>query len=66
MNYPKGTTLKGLGLNLILEDKELLTEDHTVGEDNWLFHWKTPDDRTYITTDIELAGLLSDGATISY
>jgi len=61
-----GTKLTGLGLNLTLEDAELLTNDHTMGEDEWLFHWNTSEGRTYITTDIELAGLLADGATLSY
>jgi hypothetical protein len=37
-----------------------------MGEDEWLFHWNTSEGRTYITTDIELAGLLADGATLSY
>ena len=40
MNYamPNGTTLKGLGLNLILEDTEFLTEAGSCGEDEYLFH----------------------------
>ena len=63
---PKGTTLTGLGLNLTLEDSELLTEAGSYGEDEFMYHWKTNEDRSYLTTDIELAGLLCDGATISY
>ncbi len=66
MNYPKGTTLKGLGLNLTLEDIEFLTEDGSCGEDEWLLHWATPEGRSFLTTDIELAGYLADGATLSY
>ena len=65
-NMPKGTTLKGLGLNLILEDTEFLTEDGSYGEDSWLFHWSTLEGRAFLTTDIELAGYLADGATLSY
>ena len=65
-NMPKGTTLKGLGLNLILEDTEFLTEDGSYGEDSWLFHWATPEGRSFLTTDIELAGYLADGATLNY
>jgi len=65
-NMPKGTTLKGLGLNLILEDTEFLTETGSCGEDNFLFHWATPEGRSFLTTDIELAGYLADGATLSY
>ena len=60
-----GTKLKGNGLNLTLEDTELLTEDGSYGEDIWLFHWTTPDGRSFLTTDIELAGYLADGATLS-
>jgi hypothetical protein len=66
MMLPKGTTLTGLGLNLTLEDSELLTEAGSCGEDEFMYHWKTNEDRSYLTTDIELAGLLCDGATISY
>jgi hypothetical protein len=68
MNYsmPAGTTLKGLGLNLILEDTEFLTEAGSCGEDEYLFHWATPEGRSFLTTDIELAGYLNDGATLSY
>jgi len=66
MMLPKGTTLTGLGLKLTLEDSELLTEAGSCGEDEFMYHWKTNEDRSYLTTDIELAGLLCDGATISY
>ena len=68
MNYsmPAGTTLKGLGLNLILEDTEFLTEAGSCGEDEYLFRWSTPEGRAFLTTDIELAGYLADGATLSY
>jgi hypothetical protein len=68
MNYsmPAGTTLKGLGLNLILEDTEFLTEAGSCGEDEYLFHWSTLEGRSFLTTDIELAGYLNDGATLSY
>ena len=62
-NMPAGTTLKGLGLNLILE---FLTEAGSCGEDEYLFHWATPEGRSFLTTDIELAGYLADGATLSY
>ena len=65
-NMPKGTTLKGLGLNLILEDTEFLTEVGSCAEDEYLFHWATPEGRSFLTTDIELAGYLADGATLSY
>ena len=65
-NMPAGTTLKGLGLNLILEDTEFLTEAGSCGEDEYLFHWSTPEGRAFLTTDIELAGYLNDGATLSY
>jgi len=64
MKYPNGTKLTGLGLNLILEDTELLTEDGSYGEDTWLYHWTTPEGRSFLTTDIELAGYLADGATL--
>jgi len=64
MKYPNGTKLTGLGLNLILEDTELLTEDGSYGEDEWLYHWTTPEGRSFLTTDIELAGYLADGATL--
>jgi len=70
MNYPKGTTLKGSdrqGLKepRILEDTELLTEAGSCGEDQFLYHWRTPDGLLYLTTDIELAGLLADGAELT-
>jgi hypothetical protein len=65
-NMPAGTTLKGLGLNLILEDTEFLTEAGSCGADEYLFHWATPEGRSFLTTDIELAGYLADGATLSY
>ena len=65
-NMPAGTTLKGLGLNLILEDAEFLTEAGSCGADEYLFHWATPEGRSFLTTDIELAGYLADGATLSY
>jgi len=65
MKYPNGTKLTGLGLNLILEDTEFLTEDGSYGEDIWLYHWVTPEGRSFLTTDIELAGYLADGATLS-
>jgi hypothetical protein len=65
-NMPAGTTLKGLGLNLILEDTEFLTEAGSCGEDEYLFHWSTLEGRSFLTTDIELAGYLADGATLSY
>ena len=66
MTYPNGTTLKGLGLNLTLEDTEFLTEAGSCGEDNFLYHWSTPEGRSFLTTDIELAGYLADGATLNY
>lgn len=66
MKYPNGTKLTGLGLNLILEDTEFLTEDGSYGEDIWLYHWATPEGRSFLTTDIELAGYLADGATLNY
>ena len=65
-NMPAGTTLKGLGLNLILEDTEFLTAGGSCGEDEYLFHWSTLEGRSFLTTDIELAGYLNDGATLSY
>jgi hypothetical protein len=63
MNYnlKDGTKLTGLGLKLTLGDAQLLTD----GEDEWLYHWLTPDDKSYLTTDIELAGLLADGAELT-
>jgi hypothetical protein len=64
-NMPIGTKLTGLGLNLILEDTEFLTEAGSCGEDEWLHHWATPEGRSFLTTDIELAGYLADGATLS-
>ena len=64
-NMPIGTKLTGLGLNLILEDTEFLTEAGSCGEDEWLHHWSTPEGRSFLTTDIELAGYLADGATLS-
>ena len=66
MIYPNGTKLTGLGLNLILEDTEFLTEAGSCAEDNFLYHWATPEGRSFLTTDIELAGYLNDGATLSY
>ena len=66
MIYPNGTKLTGLGLNLILEDTEFLTEAGSCGEDNFLFHWSTLEGRSFLTTDIELAGYLADGAILSY
>jgi len=66
MIYPNGTKLTGLGLNLILEDTEFLTEAGSCGEDNFLYHWSTLGGRSFLTTDIELAGYLADGATLSY
>jgi hypothetical protein len=63
-NYKQGTTLKGKGINLVLEDIECITPPGSCGEDEWLLHWVTPQGRSHITTDTELAGLLSDGATI--
>ena len=65
-NMPAGTTLKGLGLNLILEDTEFLTGAGSCGEDEYLFHWSTLEGRSFLTTDIELAGYLADGATLNY
>jgi hypothetical protein len=41
-NMPAGTTLKGLGLNLILEDTEFLTEAGSCGEDEYLFRRRVP------------------------
>lgn len=64
-NMPIGTKLTGLGLNLTLEDTEFLTEAGSCGEDEWLHHWATPEGRSFLTTDIELAGYLADGATLS-
>jgi len=64
-NMPAGTKLTGLGLNLILEDTEFLTVAGSCGEDEYLFHWVTPEGRSFLTTDIELAGYLADGATLS-
>jgi hypothetical protein len=65
MRYPNGTKLTGLGLNLTLEDTELLTEAGSCAEDMWMYHWATPEGRSFLTTDIELAGYLADGATLS-
>ena len=64
-NMPAGTKLTGLGLNLILEDTEFLTVAGSCGEDEYLFRWATPEGRSFLTTDIELAGYLADGATLS-
>ena len=66
MIYPKGTTLSGLGLKLTLEDTEFLTEPGSCGEDEYLYHWSTLEGRSFLTTDIELAGYLADGATLNY
>ena len=67
MNYnlKDGTKLTGLGLKLTLGDAQLLTEAGSCGEDEWLYHWLTPDDKSYLTTNIELAGLLADGAELT-
>jgi hypothetical protein len=64
-NLKNGTTLTGLGLKLTLEDTELLTEAGSCGADEWLYHWLTQDDKYYLTTNIELAGLLADGAELT-
>jgi hypothetical protein len=69
--YPVGATLTGTarhGLErpLVLEDSECLTEAGSCSEDMWMYHWRTPDDNPFLTTDIELAGYLADGATLSY
>jgi len=64
MKLENGTTLTGNGLNLTLWDSMCVTEAGSCGEDEWLYVWETPDDRSYVTTDIELAGLLADGAKL--
>ena len=60
-----GTILTYLGLSISLEHTELLTDEKTNGEDEYLFHWSTPEGRSFLTTDIELDSLLVDGATLS-
>lgn len=62
--YNIGQTIKFGRLYLTLEDVELLNEDGTCGEDNWLYHWRTNEDRSYLTTDIELAGMRDDISTV--
>jgi hypothetical protein len=66
MIYPKGTTLSGLGLKLTLEDTELTTPPGSCAGDEFLYHWRTSDDRSHLTTHVELASLLADGATLNY
>ena len=60
----KGTTLTGNGLNLVLKGVVTVPEPGSCAEDTWLYEWTTTDSRSYITTDYELAGLLSDGAKL--
>jgi len=62
MKYEKGTTLTGRGLNLTLQDSECVTEPGSCAEDTWIYHWNTPEGRSHVTTDTDLAGLLADGA----
>ena len=71
MKYPNGTKLTGeakhsLPKGLTLEDTEFLTEAGSCGEDQWLYHWADARGVPFLTTDIELAGYLADGATLSY
>jgi len=66
MNYPNGTTLKHKGLNLTLSDCQPITEDGSYGEDEWELHWETPEGRSHVMSDTQLAGLISDGASLSY
>ena len=66
MIYPNGTTLTGLGLKLTLEDTELTTPPGSCAGDEFLYHWRTSDDRSHLTTHVELASLLADGATLNY
>jgi len=64
MKLEIGDKLTGNGLSLTLVDRECTTPPGSCGGDEWLYHWKTPQDRSHVTTCVELAGLLSDGAKI--
>ena len=62
---PSGTTLTGNGLSLTLWDSMCVTEAGSCAEDEWIYVWETPDGlRSHVTTDVELAGLLADGAKL--
>ncbi len=62
---PNGTTLTGNGLNLTLSGAVCVTEPGSCGADEWLYVWETPDGlRSHVTTGIELAELLADGAKL--
>jgi len=64
MKLENGTTLTGNGLKLTLWDATCTTEAGSCAEDEWLYIWQTPEGRSHITTDIELAELLADGAKL--
>jgi hemolysin-activating ACP:hemolysin acyltransferase len=64
MKLPKGTTLTGNGLNLVLHDCNVVPEPMSCAEDTWIYDWITPEGRSHITTDHELADLLHDGAKL--
>jgi hypothetical protein len=64
MKLPNGTTLTGNGLSLVLNNSHCVPEPGSCAEDTWEYDWITPDGRSHITTDAELAGLLADGAKL--
>lgn len=64
MDLPKGTKLTGNGLNLVLRDCHPVTEPGSFAEDIWEYEWIKVCGGSHITTDCELAALLSDGAKI--
>ena len=66
--YKTGTKLffgsKAITLDLTLRDAECITEPGSCGGDEWLYHWENSEGLPFLTTDIELSDLLSDGATL--
>ena len=64
MKLEKGTTLTGNGLNLVLKDCHVVPEPGSCAEDTWEYEWIKVCGGSHITTDHELADLLSDGARL--
>jgi hypothetical protein len=61
---PNGTKLTGNGLNLVLKNSHCVPEPGSYAEDTWEYEWIKVCGGSYITTDIELARLLADGAKL--
>ena len=56
---------RAITLKLTLKDAEGITEPGSCGADEWIYHWENPDGLPFLTTDVELADLICDGATLT-